>query len=153
MSSRSAALACAALVTTLACSSRDTAVTAVPPAPDAAVLRACEQLAQRLPASIGKALSRRHTKPDSPLIAAWGSPPVILRCGVPIDPGFKPGEQTIEIQRDGAKVNWYAVKRGDRVVWSTPLATVHVEVAVPLKYQGADVIGHLTTAVSTARLL
>jgi hypothetical protein len=151
---RAVALAAAVLAaTTLACSRGSSAVAVAVPNPGPAARRACEQLAQHLPESLGEGLSRRKTKPESPLVAAWGSPAAILRCGVPIDPGFKAGNQVIEVERDNAKVGWYLVKRGDRAVWSTPLATVHVELVVPTRYQGAGLLSRLTPAVSQVRVL
>jgi hypothetical protein len=138
---------------TLACSHSDSAVAVVLPNPDPAVRRACEQLAQQLPDSLGKDLSRRRTKPVSPLVAAWGSPAAVLRCGVPIEPDYQTGDQVIEVEQGAAKVGWYAVKRGDHAVWSTPRATVHVELVVPTKYQGAGLLARLTPAVSTVGVL
>jgi hypothetical protein len=118
------------------------------PTPGVSARRACEQLAQHLPDSLGKGLPRRKTTPDSPLVAAWGSPPVVLRCGVPIDPVYQAGDQVIEVEKDNGKVGWYLVKRDDRAVWSTPRATVHVELVVPTSYQGAGLLARLTPAVS-----
>ncbi|MDQ1709444.1 MAG: hypothetical protein QOG49_829, partial [Frankiaceae bacterium] len=53
----------------------------------------------------------------------------------------------------GESVSWFAAQRGNRAVWSTPLATVHVELLVPLKYQGAGLLARLTPVVSSARVL
>jgi hypothetical protein len=106
-----------------------------------------------LPKSLGEGLDRRATKPASPLVAAWGSPPVVFRCGVPVDPQYHAGDQLIEVGADGAKLSWFPAERGKRAVWSTPLATVHVELVVPLEYQGAGLLARLTPVVSTARVL
>lgn len=150
-----AAIATTALALALTSCSRadDGAVNVEPPSPGTAATRACERLAKDLPASLGKGLSRRQTNPASPLVAAWGSPPAILRCGVPIDPAYQPGDQVIEIEREGAKVGWYFVERSGRTVWSTPLATVHVEILIPTKYQGADLLALLTKPVGATRVL
>lgn len=78
---------------------------------------------------------------------------MVLRCGVPIDPAYKTGDQVIEVEAEGKKASWYAVKRGDQVVWSTPLATVHVELIVPAEYQGSGLLARLTPAVSQLRVL
>ena len=132
---------------------KNAAVPADLPTPGAAAARACEQLAKDLPESLGQGLSRRKTTPESPLLAAWGSPPAVLRCGVPVDAAYKTGDQVIEVGAEGKTVDWYAVKRGDQVVWSTPLATVHVELIVPSKYQGSGLLARLTPAVSSVRVL
>lgn len=124
-----------------------------PPQPGAAVAQACTQLAGKLPDSLGKDLSRRATEPASPLVAAWGSPAVILRCGVPADPDYQTGDQLIEVSADSATARWFLAERGGRAVWSTPVATVHVELIVPARYQGADLLARLTPAVSSARVL
>lgn len=42
---------------------------------------ACTTLAQQLPSSL-EGRSRRSTKPLSDRVTAWGSPAVVLRCGV-----------------------------------------------------------------------
>ncbi|MEO6713515.1 MAG: DUF3515 family protein [Mycobacteriales bacterium] len=136
----------------IACSRGESAVKVAVPEPGNAVRRACEQLATQLPDSLGGELSRRRTDPASPLIAAWGSPAVVLRCGVPIDPAYTTGDQVIEVGASGATVRWYAAERDHRAVWSTPLATVHVELSVPGKYQGAELLARLTPSVSGARL-
>ncbi len=52
-----------------------------PPQPKPQVRKLCARLAQRLPQQLGER-ERRPTQPDSPLVAAWGDPPVALRCGV-----------------------------------------------------------------------
>lgn len=118
------------------------------PRPAAGVRQICERVSHELPESLGHALTRRRTSPESPLVAAWGSPPAILRCGVPIETAYKTGDQVIEVASGAAKADWYAVKRGDHVVWSTPRATVHVELVVPRRYQGAGLLSRLTPAVS-----
>ncbi len=149
-----AALVLAVMIAPSACS-RDSGtgpVSVSPPEVSAAVQRACEGLAAELPATVGDGLVRRTTKPESPLVAAWGDPAVVLRCGVPVDPDFSAGDQVIEITRDGT-VGWWANRNGDTAIWSTPHATVHVEVRIPGKYQGADILTPLTPAVSKVRLL
>jgi hypothetical protein len=126
-------------------------VTVPPVAPS--VQRACERLAADLPPTIGNGLFRRTTSPASPLVAAWGEPAVVLRCGAPPDPSFKQGDQLIEVTTGGGKVGWWANRDGKDVTWSTPRATVNVEVRVPGKYQGADVLQPLTAAVSKVSVL
>lgn len=42
----------------------------------------CGELIENLPDSVDGS-GRRPTTPDSPATAAWGEPPIVLRCGVP----------------------------------------------------------------------
>lgn len=105
----------------------------LPQVPDAAH-RSCARLADRLPASLGEGLERRETEPRSPLVAAWGDPAVILRCGVQVDDDYRPGEQLIHA--NSGIVGWWQHKTGDTVVWQTPNTAVHVELIVPTKYEG-----------------
>ena len=51
------------------------------PEPDARAARACRHLYERLPRQLD-GQPRRETASDSQLVAAWGSPPIIVRCGV-----------------------------------------------------------------------
>jgi len=102
---------------------------------------------------LGEGLSRRKTSPESPLLAAWGSPPAVLRCGVSIDAAYKTGDQVFEVEAEGKRASWFFVKRGDHVVYSTPLATVHVELIAPPQYQGSGLLARLTPAVSSVRVL
>jgi hypothetical protein len=66
-------------------------------------------------------------------VSAWGSPAVVLRCGTPDDSGFPAGAQLL--YANSQTVGWWQVERGDTVTWSTPKATVRVELVVPTSYE------------------
>jgi len=127
----------AVLLSALVACSRDDATgpvsVALPSAPPP-VERSCSRLAAQLPASLGEGLDRRPTKPESPLVAAWGDPAVVLRCGVTVDEGYSPGDQLIHANSE--IVGWWQKKTGKTVLWQTPNTTVHVELRVPTSYDG-----------------
>jgi hypothetical protein len=112
---------------------------AAPPSAGAATVRFCTALAQRLPSSLGS-LERRRTTGER--VAAWGDPPVRLRCGV-APPVRDPGDtQRIDV----ADVAWYADEQADQVVWTTLDLLVPVEVTVPERYEG-QVLAALSPAL------
>jgi hypothetical protein len=102
------------------------------PAASASVQRSCTRLSERLPDSLGDGLPRRATSPQSPLVAAWGDPAVVLRCGVPVDERYSPGDQLIHANSE--IVGWWQRTEGKTVIWQTPANTVHVELRVPTSY-------------------
>ena len=59
------------------------------PHPDPGTQRLCQALSQRLPGRLD-GHARRAVTPRSALTAAWGSPPIVLRCGVPLPAGMPP---------------------------------------------------------------
>jgi hypothetical protein len=141
----------AAVVSTLAaavvlsgCSSRDlpaVAVTAVPTASN----DACARLHAALPKDLGEDLPRRDVTPDDPHLAAYGDPPVVVRCGAPATTRYRQGDQLFDVNG----VDWFPDERADAVVWSLPRAFVNVEVTVPRAYAG-DRLSYLTAAVKAA---
>ena len=82
-------LACALLACVLMAGCGSGAVQVSAPHPDSGTRRLCQALSQRLPGRlVGHA--RRAVTPRSALTAAWGSPPIVLRCGVPLPAGMAP---------------------------------------------------------------
>ncbi len=97
------------------------------PSPDAVGARLCAGL--RLPEKVLGA-ERRDTSPDSQLTAAWGSPAIALRCGVPRPAALRPESQLITVNG----VDWFG-QPADRPVTFTAVARqAYVEVTVPPKY-------------------
>lgn len=108
----------------------DGAVQVPVPQPDAATTRLCKGL--RLPEKV-RGQERRDTSPRSPLTAAWGSPPIALRCGVPRPEGLRPRSQLVTING----IDWFG-RPADRPVTFTAVARqAYVEVTVPPKYNPA----------------
>jgi hypothetical protein len=93
--------------------------------------------------------------PLTPLVHAWGKPPIVLTCGVPVPAGFSPGS-TSTTAVDG--VRWFEEVGADTVTWTairpggpTGVA-VNVALVVPTSYeaQGAflvDLAGPLKAAL------
>lgn len=106
---------------------------------------ACVTLASRLPASLGHGLGRRALADPTPFAAAWGTPPVVLTCGVSgVAPSYRPTDLLAEV--DG--VGWYAEPRAGSVRYSTPTRRPHVVVVVPSSADAFDVLTSLAGPVA-----
>jgi hypothetical protein len=117
-----------------------------PPVPVADVptasAEACARFAARLPKSLGPGLRRRDTTPEDPHVAAYGDPPVVIRCGAARSTAYRQGDQLFLVNG----VGWFAEERTDDVVWSLPRAFVNVSVTIPRRWPG-DRLSFLTDAV------
>jgi len=122
--------------------------TALPPvrvvAPPASVAaaRSCPAFLAALPLTLTDLAARPADSP-SPYVAAWGEPPVLLRCGVLRPAGFVVGVQTIVVNG----VAWYPEPHGNRTVWTAVDRPVYVEVTVPTGYASGPV-AELATLVA-----
>lgn len=116
------------LIATAGCASTDEAPKAAVPTPDAKAAKLCQNLDEVLPEKVD-GLERNDPEPGSELTAAWGSPAIILRCGVPWpDAALKTSSNTATI--DG--VGWVADELDDgaqRMTTGGRLA--YVEVTIP----------------------
>lgn len=112
-----------AAVLLTACASPTEVAVPVPPGP---VAPACARLSDTLPDDLD-GRDRRDTRPASALTAAWGDPPVRLRCGVSRPPGLTPTSEVIEVQG----VEWFLTERPSAFVFTTAGRTAYVEVRVP----------------------
>ena len=113
-------------------------VTAVPTAAAAA----CERFHTALPEDLGDELSRRDTVPGDPHVAAYGEPPIVIRCGAPATKAYEPGDPLFQVNG----VDWFAEERPEAVIWSLPRAFTNVEVTVPRAWTG-DRLAYLAGAV------
>jgi hypothetical protein len=115
-------------LTAAGCSSSSVEVD--PPHPAAAALAGCNRLATGLPDRL-EGMSSRATSPKSPLVHAWGKPPVLLRCGVPAPPGVAGAELTVV---NG--VRWLERPGSDAVIWTAlrPHGR-YVQLTIPTSYQ------------------
>ena len=104
-----------------ACTSARPVDVAVPAAGGAG----CARLARALPDGLD-GRDRRDTSPASVRTAAWGDPPVVLRCGVPRPPGLT-GSEVIVV--DG--VGWVLAERPAAYVFTTSDLATYVQVRVP----------------------
>ncbi|WP_363326356.1 DUF3515 domain-containing protein [Haloactinopolyspora sp.] len=103
----------------------------------------CSDLLAELPDTLDNAV-RRDVDPPVATIAAWGNPPIVLRCGVAMPAAYRPDAQLHDI--DG--VGWF-VEPGDGGQFFTAAdRAVLVEVAIPDDYAPeADVLMDLAPAI------
>ncbi|MEV0280094.1 DUF3515 domain-containing protein [Streptomyces sp. NPDC050610] len=138
MSARRLPALLAAVVLTAAlsgCSAADGS--AVPaPTPSGEQAGPCRALHKKLPATVN-GMKRRTTAPVSDFTAAWGDPPIVLRCGVNrplvVTPGYKrynPNADTVEI----GGVEWLPERQPDGSIrCTTSKRQAWVEVTLPKK--------------------
>jgi hypothetical protein len=124
----------AVLFTAAGCSSADGSARAAVPRPGAAVTKLCQNLDKVLPRTVD-GLDRRDPKPASRLTAGWGTPAIILRCGV-----ARPAEMS-DPNADGVDINgvgWLLEKGSDGSFrFTTTLRTAYVEVSIPAQRSGS----------------
>jgi hypothetical protein len=109
-------------------------------------LEVCTALVAALPDTVSDAV-RREVEPPRRTVAAWGQPPVILRCGVPAPEGVDPTTAVLSV--DG--VDWLPVPGQNGTFFVTVDRVAVVEVAVPDDYAPeADVLADLAPAVAAA---
>jgi len=89
--------------------------------------KVCPRLVGGVPARLGP-LAGRHVEGGAGSAAAWGDPPVVLRCGVP--PRVTPAGQIVVL--DG--VDWTTDVDNAGVTWTTVGRRVNVQVRVPGRY-------------------
>ena len=119
-------------------------VTVAPPPSSAAAAHGCPAVISRLPV----VLDGRHSRPAvpaSPYVAAWGEPPIVLRCGVPRPPAFV---QTSELSEVNG-VQWLPERQPAGVRWTVVDREVYVEVLIPAGATNTPVVD-LSAAISQA---
>ncbi|TLS39790.1 DUF3515 domain-containing protein [Streptomyces montanus] len=137
--------ALALLIAAMGCSSADDSASTVVPSPDAKVTKLCQNLDKRLPQKVD-GLGRKDPEPRSTLTAGWGSPAIILRCGVErppkmIDPKVAKGADPKAIPGFVNGVGWLMEKQDEGSTrFTTAQRLVYVEVTVP---EGRDTSGML----------
>jgi uncharacterized protein DUF3515 len=117
------------------------------PSPGAAAERLCAGL--RSPARL-HGLGKRTTSPKSPLVAAWGSPAIALRCGVSRPAALVPTSQLVTV----SGISWFEEPADRPVTFTAVGRQAYVEVTVPPKYTErnppGDVLLELTAAIKAA---
>lgn len=131
---------------TLAGSSTGSLQVPPPTGGGASAATVCSALDSRLPAVLDGA-RRRRTDPMSPRTAAWGNPPVVLRCGVPAPPELLTGPAG-PVSVDG--VTWLQDVGRHAVRWTVIDRPVYLQLTVPTSYpsQGGFLV-ELAPAVAT----
>ncbi|MFE5211766.1 DUF3515 domain-containing protein [Streptomyces sp. NPDC056600] len=111
-----------------ACSSADDRAEAAVPAPGKEVAGLCRALDEALPGTVVDE-DRSDPEPQSEFTAGWGSPAIILRCGIPRPPVMSDPEQ-VPVDIDG--VAYVMEELGDGGYrFTTALRRAYVEVTVP----------------------
>lgn len=95
----------------------------------------CQRVVDALPDEVD-GQSRRKTQPAEALGAAWGDPPIVAQCGVPLPPGFN---RTSGCQTANG-VGWYVPEDQFRdessdIVISTAGYRPILQVTIPAKYR------------------
>ncbi|GAA2217757.1 DUF3515 domain-containing protein [Streptomyces nogalater] len=135
--------AVALLLAVAGCSAADDSDTVAVPTPDARTAPLCRDLDKALPRKVD-GLTRRDPEPRSAYTAAWGSPAIILRCGIPrppkmVDPKVAVGQDPNAIGGGVDGVDWLMEKRDDGT-WrfTTSERRAYVQVTLPEKLSGPD---------------
>ena len=98
----------------------------------------CDRLHRELTGDLG-GLDRRDTEPASGRTAAWGDPPLVLRCGVPRPAGLAADSELIEVNG----VAWYLSEGTRPYVFTTVGSGTYVEVRVPRSTPRTEATGPL----------
>ncbi|HET7173971.1 MAG TPA: DUF3515 domain-containing protein [Nocardioidaceae bacterium] len=125
------------------CAASSAPVAVTPPTPAGVAARDCRALLAGLPSSVG-GQPRRDVSPSDALAAAWGAPPIVLRCGVRRPASLRPTSACPTV--DG--VGWLARRQASGWVFTTIGRSAYVEVTVPRRYAPAgDALADLAGAI------
>jgi hypothetical protein len=106
----------------------------------------CERLHHALTGDLG-GRERRDTEPVSERTAAWGDPPLVLRCGVRRPAGLAADSELIEV--DG--VAWFLAEGAPPYVFTTFGRGTYVEVRVPRSTPRAEATAPLVDLAPAVR--
>jgi len=107
--------------------------------------QACDELMGALPDVVDDAV-RRDVEPAQPGVAAWGQPPIILRCGVGEPTGLDPTLAVLDV----SGVGWRSLDGEGGTFFYTDDRVAVVEVAIPNDYAPeAEVLVDLAQAVDS----
>jgi hypothetical protein len=136
-------LAPALLIAVAGCSTADDSDTVAVPTPDAKTAPLCRDLDKVLPRQVD-GLSRQDPEPRSAYTAGWGSPAIILRCGIVrppkmVDPKVAQGDDPNAIGGGVNGVDWLMEKEDDGT-WrfTTSGRRAYVQVTLEKKLSGSD---------------
>ncbi|AGS72031.1 DUF3515 domain-containing protein [Streptomyces collinus] len=142
-------LAPALLIAVAGCSSADDSATVAVPSPDAKTAGVCRDLHRALPEKLD-GRGRDDPEPRSAYTAGWGSPAIILRCGVRrppkmVDPKVAEGGDPDAVAGGVDGVDWLMEKRDDGT-WrfTTANRVAYVQVSLPRGMSGQDATPVLT---------
>nr|WP_246211508.1 DUF3515 domain-containing protein [Phytoactinopolyspora alkaliphila] len=123
------------------------AVTVEPYDHDPAAADTCAAVLNDLPDVVGDAV-RRDIEPDASPAAAWGQPPIVLRCGVGMPAGYQLDAQLLDI--DG--IGWFAEPGRGGTFFTATDRQVLVEIAIPDDYAPEGFILHDITPAIAANI-
>jgi hypothetical protein len=99
-----------------------------PPSPSDKTQAACVKVFAALPIQLA-GLDARRTETDSSFVAAWGDPPIVLRCGVSKPSVFGTAQAAQLVDVNG--VLWQPDPQRAQTVYTSIDRAVYVEVTVP----------------------
>jgi uncharacterized protein DUF3515 len=147
--------AIALLIAVAGCSSADDSARTAVPGPGTEVTKLCRNLDAVLPSKVD-GQERRDPEPASALTAGWGSPAIILRCGVRqppkmIDPDVANGNDKDALAGGVNGVDWLMEKQDDGSYrFTTANRRAYVEVTVAEGRDSTGVLIDLAPAVKKA---
>ena len=115
------------------------------PTPAGPAADACAALTTHLPGTVD-GRDRRETEPPDGPVAAWGDPPVVLRCGVPRPASLTATSEVVVVD----DVEWF-LQPGSAYVFTTVGRAANVEVRVPASVQRAAATAPLVDLAPAVR--
>ena len=143
----------ALLIVVTGCSSADDSAGVTVPQPDGKTTKLCRNLDKSLPTKVD-GLSRDDPEPRSALTAGWGSPAIILRCGVVrppkmTDPKVASGNDPKAVGGEVNGVQWLMEQEdGGSSRFTTASRLAYVELTVP---KGRDTSGALVDLAAAVK--
>jgi hypothetical protein len=108
------------------CGSATSVVVSPVPSAAPAVQDVCRRLVAALPNKVDD-LRRRHVSPDDGTTAAWGNPPVVLRCGVGRPAALTPTSVLAGVNG----IYWFIEEQPAVRIWTTTALRANVEMRIP----------------------
>ena len=97
-------------------------------------MKACAALLAAVPEELDPGVTRRPVTGDATRTAAWGEPPITLRCGVPL-----PDQGQTPLVING--LAFVTKETGDTVLYTTQARSVNVALEIPTAYENqGDVV-------------
>ena len=119
-----------------------------PPAPDPRTDGLCATFTDSLPTELSTVGARREVRPGSELTAAYGDPPVAIRCGVPEPAALTPTSTLVTV--DG--IDWLPEELTGGWLMTTVGRAAGVEITVPAEQGPAPSVAADLAPTITATL-
>lgn len=97
-----------------------------PPETDGTTTEVCSEFVDELPDTLMDA-ERAEIRPESEIMAAWGDPPISLRCGVPRPDNLQPDSLLEEVNG----IPWLPQPEDDPTMFTAVGHEAYVELQVP----------------------